>query len=158
MVLSVAQHRSSLALGNIVGSTISNILGAFSLGLLFHKNSDEVVFDKSSKIYSLLLLVLTAVISALVAFGHRIVSRAVGAVAIGLFVVYILSIAWTIYKGLITAPEASDSDSSDDDSDSSDVRRGMPRDDVDRTGRRPANNGLAEGEQHCNANASGYTV
>ena len=33
VVISISRHRSSLASGNIVGSTISNILGAFSLGL-----------------------------------------------------------------------------------------------------------------------------
>ena len=37
--------------------------------------------------------------------------------AIGLFVIYVLSIAWTIYSGYISAPELSDSDSSDDEGD-----------------------------------------
>ena len=44
--------------------------------------------------------------------------RVVGGVAIGLFVIYVLSIAWTIYSGYISAPELSDSDSSDDEGDS----------------------------------------
>jgi Ca2+/Na+ antiporter len=54
--ISIARHRPGLALGNIIGSTISNILGAFSLGLLFWKGSDAVVFDRSLKLYSILLL------------------------------------------------------------------------------------------------------
>ena len=43
--------------------------------------------------------------------------RIVGGVAIGLFVIYVLSIAWTIYNGYVSAPELSDSDSSDDEGD-----------------------------------------
>ena len=42
--------------------------------------------------------------------------RIVGGVVIGLFVVYVGSIAWVISKGRIRAPELSDSDTSDDES------------------------------------------
>ena len=103
-------------MGNIVGSAISNILGAFSLGLLFHEKGDKVLFDKSSRIYSLLLLLLTIFIAGLTGFGHENMWRVVGSVMIGLFVVYIGSIAWVISKGRIRAPELSDSDTSDDES------------------------------------------
>lgn len=124
VVISITRHRSSLAIGNIVGSTISNILGAFSLGLLFHKKDDGTLFDKSSKIYSALLLVLTALIAGLTGFGHEILWRVVGGVAIGLFAVYVLSIAWTIYNGYVSAPQLSDSDSSDsEDGDGASERR-----------------------------------
>lgn len=103
-------------MGNIVGSTISNILGAFSLGLLFHRGSDEILFDKSSKIYSLVVLFLTIFVAGLTGFGHNSMWRILGGVMIGLFVIYVTSIAWTISKGRITAPELSDSDSSDEES------------------------------------------
>ena len=102
-------------MGNIVGSAVSNILGAFSLGLLFHRNDgEEILFDKSSKIYSLLLLLLTIFIAVLMGFGHENMWTIVGGVVIGLFVVYVGSIAWVISKGRIRAPELSDSDTSDD--------------------------------------------
>lgn len=120
-------------MGNIVGSTISNILGAFSLGLLFNGSQDEELFDRSSKIYSTLLFVLTAVIAGIIQFGHGIMWRLVGGLAIGLFFVYVCSIAWTIYKGLIRAPEASDSDSSDDEQDTTTAREAGPADDVSET-------------------------
>ena len=113
VVISIARHRSSIAIGNIVGSTISNILGAFALGLLFHKSKDERLFDRSSKIYASLLLVLTSLIAGVIAFGHGIPWRVVGGFAIGLFVAYIISIAWIIYKGQLSAPELSDTESSD---------------------------------------------
>ena len=103
-------------MGNIVGSTISNILGAFSLGLIFHRQGEETLFDKSSKVYSLLLLLLTIFVAGLAGFGHKDMWRKVGGVVIAIFVIYVASIAWTISKGHITAPELSDSDSSDDES------------------------------------------
>ena len=55
VVFSVARGRNSLALGNVVGSAISNILGAFSLGLLF-SSTDSLSFDASSKRYTVLQL------------------------------------------------------------------------------------------------------
>ncbi|KAK5399985.1 hypothetical protein LTR06_011351 [Exophiala xenobiotica] len=120
VVISIARHRSSLAVGNIVGSAISNILGAFSLGLIFRKEKIPIVFDRSSKIYTLLLLLLTILIAGLSEFGHHDMWKIVGGIAIGLFAAYVASIAWSITKGLVAAPELSDSDSdSDSDNDSS---------------------------------------
>lgn len=109
-MISIARHRSSLAVGNIIGSAISNILGAFSLGLIFRKEKSPIVFDRSSKIYTLLLLLLTILITGLNQFGHHDRWTIVGGIAIGLFAVYIASIAWSIKKGHVTAPELSDSD------------------------------------------------
>ena len=113
-MISIARHRSSLAVGNIVGSAISNILGAFSLGLIFRKDKNPIVFDRSSKIYTLLLLLLTILIAGLSEFGHHDLWKIVGGLAIGLFAVYIASIAWSITKGLVAAPELSDSDNDSD--------------------------------------------
>ena len=121
-MISIARHRSSLAVGNIVGSAISNILGAFSLGLIFRKDKKPIVFDRSSRIYTLLLLLLTILIAGLSEFGHHDMWKIVGGVAIGLFAVYIASIAWSITKGLLAAPELSDSDSDSDNESSSDER------------------------------------
>lgn len=84
--------------------------------------------------------------------------RIVGGIAIGLFVVYIFSIAWTIYKGLITAPEASDSDSSDEEGGNDVLQEGNAADDGPMVNNQPKQNGLAEEEQHCNANTSDFTI
>lgn len=100
-------------MGNIIGSTISNILGAFSLGLLFH-SQDRIAFDQSSKMYCIILLVLTLLIAGLLGFAHHLVWKAVGGVLIAVFAVYIAVIAWTIAKGIFDAPELSDSDSESD--------------------------------------------
>ncbi|RFN54504.1 hypothetical protein FIE12Z_1292 [Fusarium flagelliforme] len=117
VVASLAQGRPSLAVGNIVGSAISNILGAFSLGLLFHPTGSHIEFDRSSRIYSLCLLVITTFVAPIIYFPQRIVWLACGSVLIALFAIYLISIGWAISRGSLTAPEGSDDDSSDDESD-----------------------------------------
>ncbi|KAF8532926.1 sodium/calcium transporter [Trichophaea hybrida] len=115
VIASVARHRSSLAIGNVVGSTISNILGAFSLGLLFCSSSNRIVFDRSSKAYSLLLLILTIFVTAIAYFGRKNIWRICSGILVGIFITYVGSVAWVISQGRITSPELSD-----DDDDSSD--------------------------------------
>lgn len=135
VIASLARNRSSLAIGNIVGSTISNILGAFSLGLLFHSTSQKIVFDRSSRRYSLLLLVLTLFATLLTFLGTRGSWKVFGGILLAIFVVYVISVAWAISRGAITAPEASDSDTFDDDSsedsDNDDGMRHRPNNDVE---------------------------
>lgn len=113
MVFSIARHRPSLAIGNIIGSCISNILGAFSLGLLFHKN-EQIAFDRSSRLYSLLLLVVSCQTAGFFVLSRTVARTVLGAINIILFAIYVCSIAWMIHKGRIAPPELSDSDESDD--------------------------------------------
>ncbi|KAK1637494.1 hypothetical protein BDP81DRAFT_372227 [Colletotrichum phormii] len=119
VVSALAQGRASLALGNIVGSAISNILGAFSLGLLFRKQDDAVQFDRSARIYSLLLLGVTTAIVPITYFPRELLWRVTGITLVVAFVVYLLSIGWAINRGTLVAPEGSDSGSSSDEDDTS---------------------------------------
>jgi Ca2+/Na+ antiporter len=105
-----------LAVGNIVGSAISNILGAFSLGLLFHNKDKSIQFDQSSRIYSLVLLVLTTFVTPITYFSRRTIWLVCGSILIAFFVIYIGSVGWAISKGSLTAPEDSDDESSDEES------------------------------------------
>lgn len=113
---SILQKRSSLAIGNVVGSSISNILGAFSLGLLFYPG--RVVFDRSAKLYAAILFLITTIFT-IVALTTCL-GRVVGGLFIAAFAVYLVSIGYAIYRGVVEAPERldSDSDSDSDDSDS----------------------------------------
>lgn len=111
VVAAIAQGHSPLALGNVVGSAISNILGAFSLGILFHPGRME--FDRSAKIYSALLLFVTTLFVVLAFFDQ--LNEVTGGLLIAGFAVYILSIGYAIYKGVTEAPQLSDSDSDSDD-------------------------------------------
>jgi Ca2+/Na+ antiporter len=120
VIASLLHKRPSLALGNIIGSAISNILGAFSLGLLFLDNNVEISFDRSSRIYSLALLVLTTLVIPVVHFRRRVVWLFGGSVLIAIFAVYIACVGWAIKKGTLTAPEDSDDDDSSDEGSTSD--------------------------------------
>ncbi|KAH6962632.1 hypothetical protein BKA56DRAFT_451002, partial [Ilyonectria sp. MPI-CAGE-AT-0026] len=115
VVASLIQGRSSLAVGNIVGSAISNLLGAFSLGLVFHRG-EAVQFDNSSRVYSIILLLLTTCVTPLAYLKGKTWWTIFGAVLIAVFAIYMVSIGWAISKGSLTAPEDSDSDSGDDES------------------------------------------
>ncbi|KAK1061302.1 hypothetical protein LTR74_011186 [Friedmanniomyces endolithicus] len=131
VVFSVLHHRPSLALGNIVGSTISNILGAFSLGLLFHSQNDGPVnFDRSSKLYTALQLAVTILIAAMLLFGQSFDRKLAGACLISLFALYVASVLWAIRMGTLAAPEMSDDgDSSDSDDDHRTSERFIDADD-----------------------------
>lgn len=114
----MAQGRSSLAIGNIIGAAISNILGAFSLGLLCYETGETIEFDRSSRIYSLLALVLTTLVIPVVYFQLRITWLVCGPVLIVIFGVYFLLVGLAIGRGVLTAPEeVDDSDSDSDDGD-----------------------------------------
>lgn len=69
----------------VVGATLSNILGAFSLGLIFQRQSSTNIslFDQSSTNYTVALLIVTCLASGRLTFGHPINWRAVGAVLSG---------------------------------------------------------------------------
>ena len=116
VVAAILQHRTPLALGNVMGSTISNILGAFSLGLLFYPQGLE--FDRSAKLYSALLFVVTTLFVVLAFFNQ--LNQIVGGVLIAIFGLYIVSIIYAIYKGVASPPELSDSDSDGESIDSED--------------------------------------
>jgi Ca2+/Na+ antiporter len=117
VVASISQHQSPLALGNILGSSISNILGAFSLGLIFAPAS--ITFDKSAKIYTSVLLGLTTFFTAFILFFEPL-GRIGGGLLVLTFILYFISIAWAIYKGIVEPPEPESDSDSDSDSDSSD--------------------------------------
>jgi len=117
VVVALARKRPALALGNVVGSAISNILGAFSLGLVFRKGSVDM-YDRSSRIYTGALLLVTFAATVVLAFGQGYNRRAIGGIFVGLFGLYVASISFLIAKGFSTAPE--DLSDSDSDSDASD--------------------------------------
>ncbi|KAH7636161.1 hypothetical protein B0T09DRAFT_33823 [Sordaria sp. MPI-SDFR-AT-0083] len=126
IIVALSQKNSNMALGNLIGSSVANILASFSLGLLFMKKAE---FDRSSKIYSAALLGLTTVfLLLLIALKGSTFQWFGGILLIAAFVVYVISVASLIYRGMLTAPENSDSDS---DSDSTDDDRNIESDDDD---------------------------
>ncbi|KAI9763441.1 MAG: hypothetical protein M1840_000524 [Geoglossum simile] len=145
VIAAISQRRSNLAMGNILGSSISNILGAFSLGLIVHPG--VVVFDRSSKIYSAALLGFTTILVAVLALGA--LGRVAGTILVALFAGYVISVGYGIYKDILAAPEDSDSDDdsgSDSDSDSGSDNEGYDEENPDESGHRGSDDGLGEGK------------
>ncbi|KAJ6439018.1 Ca2+ transporter [Purpureocillium lavendulum] len=120
VVASLAQGRSSIAIGNIIGAAISNILGAFSLGLLCYEKGTTLEFDRSSRIYSLVVLILTTVITPVVYLSTPITWIICGPILIAAFGLYFLLVAQSITRGVLVAPENSDDSDDDDDDDDDD--------------------------------------
>ncbi len=126
VVSSLAQKNPSLALSNIYGSSIANILGSFSIGLLFAPSSLEARELSSARIYTTLLVVLYVFIAGLALPPVRKIigshagkagilrGRIIGGVLVGIFVIYVAGIAYGIYRGTVIAPEDTDSDSDSD--------------------------------------------
>lgn len=122
VVAAIAQHRSPMALGNVMGSTVSNILGAFSLGLICQPSA--LPFDRSAKVYGLLQFIVTTLFAILAYF--QLLNKVTGGILIAVFAIYVISIGVAIYRGVAEAPALSDSDSDsdsdiEDESDSNDV-------------------------------------
>ena len=92
-----------------MGSTISNILGAFSLGLFCYPGGGP--FDSSAKIYSALQFFVTTLFVILAYFQQ--LNRVTGGLLIALFALYIISIGYAIYRGISEPPQLSDCESDD---------------------------------------------
>jgi len=112
--VALGQKQPTLALGNLIGSSVANVLASFSLGLLF---MGSATFDRSSKIYATVLLIATSVFLVFLCTLRGTVKRIAGGLLLVAFAVYVASVASLIYKGTLAAPE-DDSDDSDEDSDS----------------------------------------
>ena len=116
IAVALGQGQYSMALGNLMGSSIANVLGSFSLGLLCAQKA--MAFDRSSKIYSTALLSLVSVFLFVL---YAVPADAKWMAGIGLVVafgVYVASVAWLISKGILAAPEDDSEDDSDSGSDS----------------------------------------
>ncbi|KAJ3300431.1 hypothetical protein HK104_000489 [Borealophlyctis nickersoniae] len=111
-IAAIAQGHGDLGLGNVVGSCIANILGSFSLGLLFPGRSGIPALDRSAKVYAGLMVVVSVFVCGL-AWGRSFTPE-VGFGLIASFVGYLGGIGYGIYKGIMEPPEASDSDSDSD--------------------------------------------
>jgi Ca2+/Na+ antiporter len=81
-----------------------------------------MTFDRSAKIYTGVLFVVTTIFT-IIAFTGRL-GQLAGVLSLVAFVIYITSIGYGIYKGVLDAPE-DDSDGSDD-SDEEEIQRSRP--------------------------------
>ena len=109
VVAALAQRQPKLALGNVLGSCVANILGAFSLGVLCQRER-IVRYDVSARIYSVVLFGVTTGVAVLWGFGS-LAGHVYGGLLIVLFVGYMVGVGRSIYRGVLDAPEDSDAGS-----------------------------------------------
>lgn len=85
---------------------------------MFYETGTAIEFDRSSRIYSLVVLVLTTLVTPIAYFSIQITWWVCGPVLIATFGMYFLLVGVAIGRGVLTAPE--DSDDSDDDEEEND--------------------------------------
>jgi K+-dependent Na+/Ca+ exchanger-like protein len=110
----IGGHRG-IALGDILGSTIANILGSFSLGLLGRK---PLIIERSARLYAVALVVVTLLVSGLLVAGP--IGSPAGAALVVLFAVYLATILLALRRGLLNR---SSLPAEDDDADDADEER-----------------------------------
>lgn len=96
--LSIAQQRPALAVGNVIGSSVANILGAFALGLVFSAGKWDS-FDRTSKLATRGLLGYTTFVW-LFALAHIMWNRVVASLLIISFALYLFVVLWTIWQAM----------------------------------------------------------
>jgi K+-dependent Na+/Ca+ exchanger-like protein len=96
VLAAVFAGHGGIALGDIVGSTIANILGSFPLGLFGRK---PLVVERSAQLYALVLVGITALVAGLLVAGP--ITRPLGGALVGLFVLYLASILLALRRGLL---------------------------------------------------------
>ncbi|KAH0285502.1 hypothetical protein M436DRAFT_56026 [Aureobasidium namibiae CBS 147.97] len=148
VVVCILRNRTSLAVGNIIGSAISNILGAFSLGLVFRRDEEIMVFDASARAYTLAMLLVTGLVVALQAFNPSRLSTVFGGILIAIFVLYVGSVAYLIFKGHLTAPESVSDSDSDSESDEESIHENFESSQVNSTTPLLATDGALPASRH----------
>ena len=85
-----------IAVGNVIGANIANILGTFSLAPLIK----PLTASKEDRFYALILGVITTGVAALL-FWRPEVGSTTGALLVGIFVLYVAALIWSLRKGMI---------------------------------------------------------
>jgi cation:H+ antiporter len=117
VLVAVFGGHGGIALGDIIGSTIANILGSFPMGLLAKK---PLRLERETRWYGVGLLVVTLLAAGLLARGP--ITRPIGGALIAGFVAYVVVIVLLIRRGLARAPQ-----DDDDDDDEAEEREEMER-------------------------------
>jgi cation:H+ antiporter len=105
VVLAVVSGHAGIAVGNVVGACLANLIGSMPLGMLAR---EPLRPDRSARVYGYVLLAVTALAAAFLFDGH--VSPTGGAVLVAVFAAYVLSVLLVIQRGWLRAPADDDDD------------------------------------------------
>ncbi len=120
VLLAIGSGHAGLAIGNVVGSCLANLIGSMPLGFFGQR---PVVPDRSARAYALVMVLAT-----LLAAGFLVdarVSPVEGGVLVLGFALYVVSILLVIRRGWLRPFEPEDDD--DDEADGSTATRLLPQ-------------------------------
>lgn len=117
VVLAILGGYPGLAVGNVVGSCLANLIGSLPLGFFGPR---PLVPDRSARVYAWVMLVATVLAAAFLADGR--VGGAEGGLLVAAFVAYAGSVLLVINRGWLR-PLAEEEDDDDDDG----AAAGLPR-------------------------------
>ena len=117
VVLAVVGGHSALAVGNIVGACLANLIGSMPLGMLARR---ALVPDRSARIYGLVMVAVTALAAAVAIDGR--VTPVAGGVLVTFFVVYVASVLLVIRRGWLRPPAEEDDEGEETAAEGSTVR------------------------------------
>lgn len=115
VVLAVLGGHAGIAVGNVVGACLANLIGSMPLGMLARQPLRP---DRSARIYGYVLLAVTGLAAAFLFDGH--VSPGAGGILVAVFTVYVASVLLIIRRGWLRAP-------TDDDDDAPQEKHSVPR-------------------------------
>jgi cation:H+ antiporter len=107
-----------IAVGNVIGANIANILGTFSLGPLIRPLRP----GRDDRSYAIMLALITTAV-ALLMFWSPTIGRATGGVLVVVFLIYLGVLLWTLKKGLVAIRFEREEEDDDDDDDEHAKRR-----------------------------------
>ena len=105
VILAISAGHPALAVGNVIGTCLANLIGSMPLGFL---GSRPVVPDRSARISALVMLGVT-VLAAIFLIDGR-VEPVAGAGLVAIFAIYVVSILLVIRRGWLRPPDDDDDD------------------------------------------------
>jgi cation:H+ antiporter len=100
VVLAVVSGHPGVAVGNVIGACLANLIGSMPLGMLARR---PLAPDRSTRIYGLVMIAATVLAAAFALDGR--VTPAAGGVLIAVFVVYVGSVLLVIHRGWLKPPQ-----------------------------------------------------
>ena len=94
VVLAVVSGHPGIAVGNVIGACLANLIGSMPLGMLARHPLRP---DRSARVYGLVMLAVTVLAAAFAFDGH--VTPAAGGVLVAVFTAYVASVLLVIRKG-----------------------------------------------------------
>ena len=108
VILAIAAGHPNLAVGNVIGSCLANLIGSMPLGFL---GAQPLIPDRSAQIYAMVMLFVTLLAAGFLIDGH--IGRVAGGVLVGVFLGYVVSILIVIRRGWLRPLEGEDDEDGD---------------------------------------------